>query len=401
MPTVLASQSGQVVVKIKFGGLELTPNLARYDQARIDRSLDSWLIERHVLKFVSLETWRQAYQKLLECDRQAVVQFGLNLGNQVLWQPEEARYVVGIETDGASANSSQYGPTVVITTADNLFKLSLDRQSRAYVGDLTTVLTAMAANCGLGLEWEKTDGRVLSLIQAYQTNFDFLATRASPRLVSAGGLSGYVFYQRSNKLFVHTPAWAACRAWSVSVGTDNAVTDWSIVDRLGAARAASRDGVNLAAFDPLAGELADLKTSADAAAKFSQATWPYARPQISSSHTGVNGAADELAKAQDKFTRARLDAAGGRFVVVNEPGVSPGDIVVVTAPGKDPGAGNYLVKSVGSELTAGNLRSLVTMVRSEVSLTGSAPGVALPAPQPVQPTLAPVQNPRELPPGRV
>ena len=393
MPTILASQSGQIIVKIKFGGLELAPNLARYDQATIDRPLNSWLVERHALKFVTLDTWRQAYQKLLDCDRRATVQFGLNLGGRIVWQPEEDRYVIGIETDGFSANSSQYGPTVVVIMADMTFQFAMSKRLASYTGNLEGTLGTMTGRYGIGLEYEKIDGRSVNLIQSFQSDYDFLLNRICPRLVSAGGLSGYVFYQRDNQLYVHTAAWEKCRTWSVSVGTDNAVTDWSVTDKLGLVKVTARDGVNLSAYDPLTSELADLKTSNDNAPKFSSATWAYSSPRVASAHVGINGREDELAQVQHDYAQSRLETAGAKFVVVNEPGVSPGDLVNVSAPGKDPGAGSYMVKSVNSELTAGNLRSLVTLVRSEVALTGSAPGVALPAPQDAKLTLVTALKP--------
>jgi hypothetical protein len=381
-----------VSVRLAVGPQVIVPDLATYDRGTILRVLNSWAVERHVLKFASLVAWRKLYQTLLDQGRIVQLQYGVSQQGRLIRQPSERRYVAAIEVDAGSSNMSQYGPVVTLTTVDPLFLLSISDRTRAMTGTGTELLDQLAQPYDLPVRAEPAP-RKLALVQSFQDDFEFLQARLRPRLVSTAGQAGYLFYCRANQLFVHTPAWSEARAWQTSIGTTVPVADFAVLDNLGAAESAGRGSVKLTAYLPLTGATGQAESDAELAAKFAAATWPYNQRQLATAHIGQNGPDDELALIQDRHTTARYGSAGARLRVVNEPAIWVGDRVDLATPGDDPGQGTYLVSRIDGEISSNNLQSVITLTRGETTAVGTAPGQALPAPRNVNPNAVRVLSP--------
>ncbi|WP_460990071.1 hypothetical protein, partial [Staphylococcus aureus] len=84
------------------------------------------------------------------------------------------------------------------------FQFAMNKRLASYTGNLDGTLGTMTGRYNIGLEYEKISNRSVNLIQSFQSDYDFLLRRVCPRLVSSGGLSGYVFYQLDNQLYIHT-----------------------------------------------------------------------------------------------------------------------------------------------------------------------------------------------------
>ena len=359
-------------------GQEITRRLAQYERGTVAHQLNTWSTEVHMMRVDNLSDWRALYQLLLDSNRLVTLEYGVSHGGQIDWQLPESRYVYALEADGSSASASQAGFLVTMTTVDPLYTLDVGRSVQAWSGRLDDSIAGLMSGYDLPITVEPVDNRAVSLIQAFQSDYDFLVERILPRMANTSNVTGYVVYFRDNQFWAHTPCWTMCRGWSTKVGSDIPVSNFTAQDRLGKSRIDGRDGTHIVAYDPFSGETARAEDNQNLMAKFAPATWPYTVNQYDGVHIGQNGLADERSKFQYMVALARIKAAGAAITVVNEPGLSVGDRLNVSLPGPDPAQGDYWVCQINSTLTAGNMQTIATLIRGEVKLSGTAPGTPLP-----------------------
>lgn len=323
-------------------------------------------IDRHLRPFLTAAAPRTVLWRL-----------GLTAGERAQWRSWEEHVVVGVRV--AEPADLVSGPLVTVKLADRLWLLSTAcriKSHRGAVSDLVKSMWEAAGGTSFVIEPTGVIGHAaeVTLYQAGESDWDFLARCLLPRAANAAGSSGYRLFVRDNALHCYSVEYGARTRWKLSYSAGVPGFDQlAIEDRSLDLAPLGSLGVERAVYDPITGT-AFLAVATESTPLLASQRPAWYRPTRQIGHAGINVGLEQVlaqhARSAYGFESYRLELTATRCLDLRV-----GDFVWIsfkdTARGSVSYEGWWLVSRATLTVFEGALSGTYALVRNAVNAPSS------------------------------
>lgn len=372
MPSVLTSLPGRATV-----GIEIVSDDGAREQLLLpsDFSLDSsarvdavgywcqWSIQLRATSRAVYE--RRIIPLLLSAHRRITIRWGIDTGTNVTWGPIEFCRVLRVsgEMQNNAATDSSY--PFEMSLVGELYELDIQQRIVARNGKISDIVEQIAKKYGLGTLIEPTGDYKVTLIQSYETDFQFLMSRLRPVAVNTSGIAGYYLYVQDGVLHFHTRDYKQePMLLYYNLSASNLISSDDVQDH---ARVGG-DTTTLVTYDPLEGRTLVTDTNPLLYAKFGKRISGAEGGALWKAHSGPNQISFEINQSQANYSLNRDQYERVSFSGVNMLGLRAGCILNLQLSGLDDSSGGYYyVERINMKINGGSSISVITTIRGELN----------------------------------
>lgn len=352
-------------------GLKLKDNSVRPisnvipESVRIEEVINQASVWTFTLDSTQFRAFNESFWAVMQNPTPNVsVRLGTNSGGAVTWEPWQDHIITRLR-----ATPRLDSHTILVQTSDFFAELDRETKTRAWQGEISSIVGLMSKNRGVESLIEPTVGQY-SLVQSFCSDYDFLQRLAS-RAVTKDGRCNFRFYFLDGKLHFHTPSYQSksvrkLNGFRAPVSSALLSDDTQLQVHYGAA------GAKLYTFSPLEGSIG-ISISEESKQKMAKSVPPlgkipggsinmgFAIGQNVTEASAITQAIYEQARSSNYAVLLKTEA-----LICHIDEIIDIDLTQSTAQ-TNPWSGRYMVNSLVHNVKQGMLSSSVTLVRGDIN----------------------------------
>lgn len=351
---------------------------ATHISSKIISGFDKWTSCRHVFVFQDRTYLDTVIVPLLRQSEPTVnFRLGVMTTTGPQWKMPETHAVTWYETRPES-NAGSY--TLLLETADFLWTMDHPPKTAARVGTVAAIVAAIAAENNIQAIVAPTT-QVLSMVQSFQPDTEFILERLTPRAISSKNQADFRLQMKRSKLVYgpidFTDRQAAIHV--VDVNNNKIVTDVQEEDRSHLALPEGAGGVRAVVANPYGANNQSVLSVPDAALNLGafDNVQPPSFGYYSIPVTLGDDTSEATAVAQNRYEQEHAELYRVKFTTINVLDLEIGDYVQLVSAdasfntgassGTSGGMSSYFITSLESIIDRGSMLTAVIAARGQLS----------------------------------